>query len=194
MGTIPENRVAGHNGCRLGGASRMGVLFPHLVLLCASLTLTGCDQVASTSTPVEGPKIIVERFYAYISEAKLKGGGSSPAREAFKLISAEHSRLRLQQFLEVIKTYPPGFRVDIGEVKISGSQALASISYQMPSMFSNAYTMTTEVPLTIDQTTNTWKVDFTGETDGMDKDAALKTANAGQLEVVEEGTTKRDAE
>ncbi|MCP3678023.1 MAG: hypothetical protein GY721_10665 [Deltaproteobacteria bacterium] len=194
MGTVPENRVAGRNGCRLGGTSRMGVLFPHLVLLCASLTLTGCDQVGSTSTPVEGPEIVVERFYTYISEAKLRGGGSSPAREAFKLISAEHSHLRVEQFLEVIKTYPPGFRVEIGEVEISGSHALASISYQMPSMFSDGYTMTTEVPLTIDQTTNTWKVDFTGETDGMDKNVAMKNLKAGQLEVVEEGSTKRDAE
>ncbi len=36
--------------------------------------------------------MVVERFYNYISEAKLKGGGA-PVREAYKLISAERSRL-----------------------------------------------------------------------------------------------------
>ena len=162
-----------------------------LALLCVSLT--GCGQPGSASTPADGPEVIVERFYAYISEAKLRGGGS-PAREAFKLISAERSRLRVEQFLEVIKTYPPGFQAAVGEVKINGAQALAIISYQMPSMFDGGYTMTAEVPLTIDQTTNTWKVDFTGETHGMDKDAVLNAAKAGQLDVAQEGTTKGDAE
>ena len=89
-----------------------------LVLLCVALT--GCGQPGSASAPADGPEVIVERFYAYISEAKLRGGGS-PAREAFKLISAERSRLRVEQFLEVIKTYPPGFQADVGEVKINGS-------------------------------------------------------------------------
>ena len=118
-------------------------------------------------------------LWIHISEAKIKGGGS-PAREAFKLISAERSRLRVEQFLEVIKKYPPGFKADVGEVKINGTQAFVTISYRMPSMFDGGYTMTAEVPLTIDKTSNAWKVDFTGETYGMDRNAALEAARKGQ--------------
>ncbi len=150
--------------------SRGGVI-SSLVVLCVSLT--GCGQADVNSAPAEGPEVIVERFYGYISEAKIKGG-ASPAREAFKLISAERSRLRVEQFLQLIKKYPPGFKATIDEVKVNGVQAIATISYQMPSLFDGGYTMTAQVPLNIDKTTNTWKVDFTGETYGMDKDAALE--------------------
>jgi hypothetical protein len=160
-----------------------------LVFLCVSLT--GCGQPGPASTPAEGPEVTVERFYAYISEAKLRGGGS-PAREAFKLISSERSHLRVEQFLEVIKSYPPGFQADVGEVKINGTQAIVTISYQMPSMFNGGYTMTAAVPLTIDQNTSTWKVDFTGETYGMDKDAVLEAARTGDLNVAQGGTTRAD--
>ena len=160
-----------------------------LVVLCVSLV--GCSQGGAISVPAEGPEVVVERFYAYISEAKIRGGGS-PAREAFKLISAERSRLRVEQFLQLIKKYPPGFKATIDEVKVDGVQAIATISYQMPSLFDGGYTMMAEVPLTIDKTTNTWKVDFTGETYGMDKDAVLEAEKVGDLNVARGGTTRAD--
>ena len=192
MGSIPGNRVPKYARRRFGRISKGGVL-SSLLFLCVSLA--GCGQRSPASTSMDGPEVIVERFYAYISEAKLRGGGS-PAREAFKLISAERSRLRVEQFLEVIRKYPPGFKATIDEVEVNGGQAIATISYQMPSLFDGGYTMTTEVPLTIDRTTNTWKVDFTGETHGMGKDAALKAAKAGQLDVAQAqgGTTRGNAQ
>ena len=173
----------------VGAMSRGGVL-SGLFVIC--LSLTGCGQGDAGSTPGEGPKVVVERLYGYISEAKIKGGGS-PAREAFKLTSAERSRLRVEQFLEVIKKYPPGFKADVGEVKINGTQAFVTISYRMPSMFDGGYTMTAEVPLTIDKTSNAWKVDFTGETYGMDRNAALEAARKGQAEVAPGSTAKAGA-
>jgi hypothetical protein len=174
---------------RLVGAMSRGGLLSTLFVFYFSLT--GCERDA-VSTPGEGPEVVVERFYGYISEAKIRGGGS-PVREAFKLISAERSRLRVEQFLEVIKKYPPGFKADVGEVKIDGTQAFVTISYQMPSMFDGGYTMTAEVPLTIDKTSNVWKVDFTGETYGMDRDAALEAARKGQSNVAQGSTAKAAA-
>ncbi len=157
-----------------------------LVVLCFSLT--GCDQWDAVSIPREGPQVVAERFYGYITEAKIKGGGS-PAREAFKLISAERSRLNVHQFLEVIKKYPPGFKADVREAEVDGNQAVVTINYQMPSMFDGGYTMTAKVPLTIDEASGTWKVDFTGETYGMDRAAATEVARKDQTDVAQGSTT-----
>ncbi len=155
-------------------------------LIVISVLLAGCEQESAAGGPAEGPEVIVKRFYGYISEAKIKGGGS-PAREAFKLISADRSRLVVQQFLEVIKKYPPGFSVEVGNVEVNGTQAFVDISYQMPSMFVNNYTINETIPLNVDAATNTWKVDFTGETYGTDREAALETARAGQVDIGPEG-------
>lgn len=83
---------------------------------------------------------------------------------------------------------------DVGEVKINGTQAFVTISYRMPSMFDGEYTMTAKVPLTIDEPTNTWKVDFTGETYGMDRDAALEEARKGQSTVSQGSTANAGAD
>ncbi len=147
-------------------------------LLILYLLLAGCGQEGAVTGPEEGPEVVVERFYGYISEAKIKGGGT-PAREAFKLIDAESSQYRVEQFLEVIKKYPSGFKADVGEVKTDGDRALATISYKMPSMFNDGYTRIAEIPLIIDKATNAWKIDFTGESDSMDQE----TAGASQVDV-----------
>jgi hypothetical protein len=155
-------------------------------LVVISVLLAGCEQDSAAGIPTEGPEVIVKRFYGYISEAKIKGGGS-PAREAFKLISADRSRLVVEQFLEVIKKYPPGFSVEVGKVEIDGTHAVVDISYKMPSMFGSGYTMNEVIPLNVDTATNTWKVDFTGETHGMNREATLEAARAGQLNIAGKG-------
>jgi hypothetical protein len=169
-------------------ADRAGVYTSFFILY---LMLVGCGQEDPLVNSAEGPEVVVERFYEYISEAKVNGGGS-PAREAFKLISAERSHYRVEQFLEVIKKYPSGFKVDVGEVAINGTRALVTISYKMPSMFEDGYTMTTEVPLNIDSVTNTWKIDFTGETDSMDQDNVLEGAAASQPGAVQENLENKE--
>jgi hypothetical protein len=42
-------------------------------------------------------------------------------------------------------------------------------------MFGNSYTVSNVIALNVDDATNTWKVDFTGETDSQDL-AAVKEA------------------
>lgn len=148
----------------------IGFYICSIIIVSALAVMTGCGQTdVSQATPSEGPEVVLKRFYGYIAEAKLKGG-ASPAREAFKLIDSEHSHLIVEQFLEVVKKYPPGFQAEVGEAEITGTQAMVPISYKMASSFGGYYTVNETIPLTLDIKSNSWKVDFTGETDGMDRE------------------------
>jgi hypothetical protein len=138
-----------------------------VMLFFAFLAITGCEQSTGNVLPVEGAGVVVERFYDYISEAKIKGG-ATPLREAYKLISSKKSRLSQAKFIEIASKYPSGFRADITNAEINGAQARVTIAYKMPSAF-GAYTVTTDIPLNLDTATNTWKIDFTGEMDGQEK-------------------------
>ncbi|MCF6210282.1 MAG: hypothetical protein L3K24_06355 [Gammaproteobacteria bacterium] len=154
----------------------IGYFIVRAFFISAMAIIAGCGQAGvSSSAPSEGPAEVLKKFYGYIEEAKLKGG-PSPAREAFKLIDAEHSQLIVEQFLEVVKKYPPDFQVEVGEAEINGNgtQATVAISYKMASSFGGHYTVNEVIPLTLDKKTNSWKVDFTGETDDMDREAVTK--------------------
>ena len=149
-------------------------VFSIFIIILTMSVIAGCGQNGvSTAAPSEGPAEVLKRFYGYIEEAKLKGG-ASPAREAFKLIDAEHSQLIVEQFLEVVKKYPPDFQVEVGEAEINGEKATVAISYKMASSFGGRYTVNEIIPLTLDKEANVWRVDFTGETDGMDREAVTK--------------------
>jgi hypothetical protein len=117
--------------------------------------------------PEEGPDVVATRFYEYISEAKLRGG-AAPVREAYKLISADASNLNQSQFVEIIKGYPPGFRVELTSTEIDNNKALVMIVYKMPSKFGE-YSVNGEVSLDLDPQTNSWKIDFTGENYGLSR-------------------------
>jgi hypothetical protein len=144
-----------------------------IIFMLAILPMVGCDTSNATHAfPEEGPEVVLERFYGYISEAKIKGG-ASPAREAFKLIDAKNSQLIEGQFLEVIKKYPAGFIVEVGEAEITGSHAIVAINYKLASSFGGHYTVSEVNALNLDNDTNTWKIDFTGETHGDDRDTLM---------------------
>jgi hypothetical protein len=143
-----------------------------IMLILVGVTITGCEQSTGSIAPTQAADVVVERFYDYISEAKLTGG-STPLREAYKLISSKNSRLSQAKFVEIASKYPPGFKADIGKTEIDGTQAMVTIAYKMPSAFS-AYTVTTDISLNLDEATNTWKIDFTGENDGQEKVVANK--------------------
>ncbi len=149
----------------------MQKLIRALLLLTLAAILAGCDRLGS-SAPDEGPEAVTKRFYELISASKIEGG-STPASEAYKLINSETANLNVNQFLEIIKNYPPGFKVEIGKTEVKGNQALVAISYKMPSSFGGEYAVNQVVPLNIDPATKTWKIDFTGDTHGMQKDEAI---------------------
>ena len=155
------------------------VLFSSVIIL-AIIAMAGCEQMsasASYGVPEEGPVVVTKQFYEYISEAKIKGG-TTLIGEAFKMIDSKASNLNLSKFGEIIKNYPPGFMVDVGKAEINETQALVTISYKMPSSFGDHYTVNGTLPLNMDKTTNTWKVDFTGDSYGVGKDELLASSKS----------------
>ncbi|MDX8410440.1 MAG: hypothetical protein R8K46_01010 [Mariprofundaceae bacterium] len=140
------------------------------VWLVLVISLSACNGAGgSAALPEVGPEAVTKQFYDLISEAKIKGG-ASPAKEAFKLIESDSANLNVHQFLEIVKRYPPGFMVDVGKAEINGSQAVVAIDYKMRSSFGDTYTVKGELPLNVDQASHTWKIDFTGDSYGMQKD------------------------
>jgi len=137
------------------------------VLLALAIVMAGCSSEDTAVLPETGPEVVAKQFYEFISESKLRG--MTPAKEAFKLIDSEKANLEIHQFLQIIKRYPPGFMVDVGKAEIKGTQAVVAISFKMPSSFGGIYTVEGKLPLNVDKTTHTWKIDFTGDTYGMNK-------------------------
>ncbi len=167
IGAGPRYSVNCANDFFIRARIKVGLLV--IVALCGAIA--GCGE-SEGSMPSEGPDVVVKRFYEYISEAKIKGG-VTPLREAYKLISSDMSRVSEAKFLEITNKYPPGFMVEIVETETDGRQASVTIAYKMQSMF-DEYTVKTVIPLSVDDATNTWKIDFTGELDGQEKPVANK--------------------
>lgn len=142
------------------------------ILLALAFAIAGCDSGSTSALPEDGPEIITKRFYELISAAKMEGG-TTTASEAYKMVDVSISNLNLTQFLEIIKRYPEKFAVEVGKAEIKGTQALVSISYKLPSSFGGEYTVQEILPLNVDPTTHTWKIDFTGDSYGMQKDDAI---------------------
>lgn len=152
--------------------------YSRILLVLTLVITTGCGRFGDThALPEEGPEAVTKRFYELISASKIEGG-TTPASEAFKMINAEASNLNVNQFLEIIKNYPPKFKVEVGKAEIKGTQALVAISYNMPSSFGGEYTVQEVLPLNIDPATNTWKIDFTGDSYGMQKDEAISASKS----------------
>ena len=153
------------------------------ILFVLAIAIAGCGRLGSThALPEDGPEAVTKRFYELISAAKMEGG-TTTASEAYKLVDTKTSSLSVNQFLEIIKRYPEKFAVNVGKTEVKGSQALVAISYKMPSSFGGEYAVQEVLPLNIDPATNTWKIDFTGDTYGMQKDeaiAASKSENSSQ--------------
>ncbi len=117
--------------------------------------------------PEETALSVVGKFYEYISEAKIRGGNLL-INEAYQLTSGKPSRTDRARFLEVVNRYPPGFKVDIVDSQVQGRHANVTVEYKMASAFGGLYTVRTVVPLNVDDETNTWKIDFRGDTDDQD--------------------------
>lgn len=148
------------------------------ILLVIALAIAGCDRLGGANAlPDDEPEVVAKRFYELISAAKMEGG-TTTASEAYKLVDIKISNLNLNQFLEIIKRYPEKFVVDVGKAEIKGTQALVPISYKLPSSFGGEYTVQEVLPLNVDSATNTWKIDFTGDTYGMQKDEAIAASKS----------------
>ncbi|MEO5348773.1 MAG: hypothetical protein H7836_03910 [Magnetococcus sp. YQC-3] len=146
------------------------------VVFVGLLVLSGCGGPSGQSLPAEEPAAVAKQFYDYISDASVQGG-SLPLKEAHKMVSVQ-SRVDEAKFVDIAKKYPPGFRVDITgtSVEKEAKRAAVTISYRMPSLFGNGYTVSDTLFLVVDAGSNTWKVDFTGESDAQDVETMKKQA------------------
>lgn len=147
------------------------------ILFICAIAIAGCSRLGSSALPEDGPETVAKRFYELISAAKMEGG-TTTASEAFKLVDTKTSNMNVNQFLEIIKRYPEKFVVTVGKTEIKGTQALVAISYKLPSSFGGEFAVQEVLPLNIDSATNTWKVDFTGDTYGMQKDEAIAASKS----------------
>lgn len=148
------------------------------ILFVIAIVIAGCGRIGGSSAlPEEGPEAVTKRFYELISASKIEGG-TTPASEAYKLINTQTSNLNVNQFLEIIKNYPPKFTVSVGKAEIKGTQALVAISYKLPSSFGGEYTVQEILPLNLDPASKTWKIDFTGDSYGMQKDEAIAASKS----------------
>ncbi|MDO8463926.1 MAG: hypothetical protein Q7S46_01545 [Gallionella sp.] len=147
------------------------------ILFIFAIAIAGCSRLGGSTLPEDGPETVAKRFYELISSAKTEAG-TATASEAYKLVDTKTSNLSVNQFLEIIKRYPEKFAVDVGKTEIKGNQALVAISYKLPSSFGGEFTVQEVLPLNVDPATNTWKVDFTGDTYGMQKDEAIAVSKS----------------
>lgn len=168
--------------CRIGGThlphGTRAVLTIHIkglvvafLLGCVGLMTVACGDT-NKPLPEESAEAVVEKFYEFISEAKIRGG-QLLIREAYKLTSGGSSRFEQAKFVEVVNKYPSGFKVVIINSNIQDRHADVTIEYEMSSSFGDSYTLSTVVPLVIDEETNTWKIDFRGDSDDQDMESIV---------------------
>ncbi len=136
--------------------------------------------------PDETAVSVVEKFYEYVSEAKIRGGNLL-INEAYKLTNGKQSRTGRALFLGVVNRYPPGFKVEIIESRVRGRHAIVTIEYQMPSSFGNKYSIRTPIHLNIDEESNSWKLDFRGDTDDQDRETIAKVTPSETSEIASGG-------
>jgi hypothetical protein len=157
----------------------LGGRFRTAALAVAALAVAALVVIVVTESdkplPDEPAEAVAEKFYEYISQARIRGG-TLLIREAYKLIDNERSRLSEARFTEIVQKYPTGFRVEIVNAEIVERHAEVTVEYRLPSMFGDGYTVSNVIALNVDEATNTWKLDFTGETDSQDLAAVKESA------------------
>ncbi len=157
----------------LGGRYRTSALAGAVLGLIGVAVIAGYQE--NTPLPDNKAEAVVEKFYEYISEARLRGG-TRLIREAYKLIDSEQSKLSEAKFIEIVQKYPSGFRIEVVDAEVVERHADVTVEYKVPSMFGEGFTVRNVIPLNVDEATNTWKVDFTGETDSQDLAAIKESA------------------
>lgn len=131
------------------------------VLIISVIILTGCS-VNGNSAAMKGkekPEEVVKKFYSYVLE-----GGATTLHEAYKLTSSKHYKLNEEQFKGVVANYSKDMKVNILNSDIKKDMAVVTIEYAIPSAFGGDFVSRSEIHLDLDKATNTWKIDFTGET------------------------------
>ncbi len=157
-------------------------LFAGLLMVAAGFAAINFKEQEKPQ-PVLSAVSVVEKFYEYVSEAKIRGG-SMLIREAYKLTDGAQTRTDQALFLEVVSKYPSGFKVDIIDSTVLKNHAVVTIEYQLSSSFGGAIAIRNPVHLNLDTKSNTWKVDFRGDTDDQSRENIAKIIQSEVGDVV----------
>lgn len=123
----------------------------------AIAVLSGCSRMSSQ--PAESPEDVVKKFYAYVKE-----GGPTTLGEAYKLCSTKHYQLPEDKFKDIVSKYSKDMKVNVIDSKITKDKAVVKIECKVPSSFGGDFIQESDVRLDLDEKTNSWRIDFTGET------------------------------
>lgn len=136
--------------------------------LCFAAFWAGCSK--KPSLPEEKPEEVVKKFYAYIKE-----GGTTTLGEAFRL--TKKSNLFEDEFKKIVSDYPKEMEVKVLGSKIDEEKNIATVAieYKTPSSFGGFMVANTDINLVVDPETNSWKIDFTGDTRDENPNSYSKT-------------------
>ncbi len=170
----------------------VGFVVSFLMVVVGFATINYSDK--EMAQPTESAATVVENFYELISEAKIRGG-TSLISEAYKLTDGPQTQTAHAMFLEVVNRYPSGFRVDVVDSVVEGDHAIVTIEYRLPTSFGDVISISTPVHLNVEAETNTWKVDFRGDTDDQIRENFAeamqgKNGDAGLDEITLEGNNQ----
>ena len=115
----------------------------------------GTVKIETAETPEE----VVTKFYAFINDR-----GPMSLGEAYKLLSTEFHTVSEDSFKNIVLNYPSDMKVKVSGGKVIDNRAIVPIEYETASAFGGVFTIKTEVNLNIDKKSQSWKIDFTGET------------------------------
>ncbi|MBI5874476.1 MAG: hypothetical protein HZB81_01270, partial [Deltaproteobacteria bacterium] len=84
--------------------------------------------------------------------------------EAYKLCSKKHYEVPEDRFRDIVSKYSKDMKVNVIDSKITKGKAVVKIECKVPSSFGGDFVQESDVRLDLDEKTNSWKIDFTGET------------------------------
>ena len=134
-----------------------------LVGLIIIVLLIACSS-SQQKLPEETPEKVVERFFKLLGD-----GGPSSLTEARKMVSDKYYHPTEDNFKKWVDQYQSSTEIRNLQSKIIKDKrdekiAQVTLEYSVPSDFGGSYTAKSTVNLILDSKTNSWKVDFTGET------------------------------
>lgn len=138
-------------------------MFKKIVYILIIMFLFGCSSSQQTP-PEETPEKVVEQFFKLLSE-----GGPTSLAEARKMISDKYYMPSESSFKKWVENYPSSSEIKnlkstIIKNKRDEVVAQVTLDYTIPSEFGGTLSAKSTMNLILDNKSNTWKIDFTGET------------------------------
>ena len=166
-------KTFGHDRERHFQVKKAGFQSIFIIFCVIGLLVSGCSK--TSNQPAEAPEDVVKKFYAYIKE-----GGPTTLGEAYKLCSTKHYVQPEDRFRDTVSKFSKDMKVNVLGSKIMKDKAVVKIECKVPSVFGGDFVQESDINLDLDEKTNSWKIDFTGETLTSDQGSGVsKTVPGG---------------